>query len=300
MPQNPLAAVAPSDPPEPTLLQNTRRGRALIGWMTEASALRMMCSGRADVTPTDEQRTRAAEARAAVASRVPVAEHDEDPTAPAPPDVLAAFGPNRVQEAAPDGFEIRLVDLRRVRAFQTHVLTEHAVERVANVEPEDLAQLTALTLPSHQPAAVPIQYDESQKSWTVLWPNLNMRVLENFQQGATDQSGNPLIILGFVLGTRPSLLRVTEHQGRYVLTDGYHRAFGLLSRGIDRVPALFHSAANFEDINVPPGMLPQLQWLGTRPPRLVDYLDEAVAEPVDVVAAQRLITVSALETGVMG
>jgi hypothetical protein len=83
-------------------------------------------------------------------------------------------------------------------------------------------------------------------------------------------------------------------------TDGYHRSFGLLNRGISRVPAIFRHAENFEDLGVPHGMLPQAQWLGTRPPRLDDYLVDEVAETVNVPAAQRLIVVQALESTLNG
>jgi hypothetical protein len=65
--------------------------------------------------------------------------------------------------------------------------------------------------------------------------------------------------LGFAIGALPSRLRVTEYQGRRVLTDGYHRAFGLLAQGISLVPALYHQVENFEDLHVPSGMLPQAQ-----------------------------------------
>jgi hypothetical protein len=255
-PQEDFIQQSPPPPGGPAPI--TRRGRALIGWMTEDFALRMLSGGRGDIAPTDEQRQRAEAARAAVAAREPTAPEDGDDVAlPAPPEVLGAFGANRLQEVTAAGFEVRMVDLERVRAFQTHVIEEQAIERLGDVDEDDREGLTNVTLPVAQPINPPIGYDETQKARVVLWPDLNLKIVGNVRQQVIDQAGNELPVVGFALGALPSLLRVTEFQGRYALTDGYHRAFGLLSRGVTRVPALFHHVENFEDMKVPPMMLPR-------------------------------------------
>lgn len=82
-------------------------------------------------------------------------------------DVFTAVGAKTVQEAQQGGCEIRLVNLERVRAFQGHVLTEQAVERVAGVDYADLAELARITLPEWQPVQPPLQFDESQHAWIV-------------------------------------------------------------------------------------------------------------------------------------
>ncbi len=296
-----VAVEQPVDPAPAGPAQITRKARAVLGWMTEESALHLMCSMRGDIEPTEEQRQRAAEARAAVAARAPEPlEDDSEITQAAPEEVLAAFGANRVQAATEEGFQVRMVDLERVRALQTHVMTEAAIERVAGIDEDDLAGLTQLTLPEAQPTRAPLLYDESQKAWTVLVPDLNMRIVQPFHQQVTDQSGRTFPVLGFVFGALPSVVKVMEYQGRYVLTDGYHRAFGLLSRGISRVPALVGHAENFEDMKIPQGLLPQGQWLGARPPRLDDYLVDAVSETIDMPVQQRLIVIQALESTLGG
>ena len=294
-----LAEQPPEPPGAPARI--TREARAILGWMTEEMAVRFLNGMRADMKPTDEQRQRAASARAVVAARDPVATQDDaDIAEPAPREVLAAFGAQRLTALVAEGFEVRMVDLERVRAFQTHVLAEQAVERVADVEEDDLVGLTHLTLPEAQPMNAPVQYDESQKAWTVLYPDLNMRILGNIQVQVPDQTGKNHPVLGFAFGTMPSLVKVSEYQGRYVLTDGYHRSFGLLSRGISRVPSLFRRVENFEDMGIPQGVLPQAQWLGTRPPRLDDYLVDEVAAMIEIPAAQRLILIQALESTLNG
>lgn len=99
---------------------------------------------------------------------------------------------------------------------------------------------------------------------------------------------------GFKVTVMSSFLQVASFQGRYVMRDGYHRAFGLLSRGISRVPAYVRNFDTTENL-APVGMMPQATWLGDQPPLLRDYHDDQVAEPVSLPAPHRLIVISALE-----
>lgn len=78
--------------------------------------------------------------------------------------MLATVGAERVTALAAEGFEVRMVDLERVRGFQPNVLAEQAVERVGDVEADDLVALTRLTLPEAQPLTESFQFDESQKA----------------------------------------------------------------------------------------------------------------------------------------
>jgi hypothetical protein len=92
---------------------------------------------------------------------------------------------------------------------------------------------------------------------------------------------------------------VARFQGCCVLRDGYHRAFGLLSRGISRVPAFVRGFDTLEDL-APAGMLPQSAWLGQRPPLLRDYHDDRVAESVRLPAQRKMVIVQALELSPQG
>lgn len=61
---------------------------------------------------------------------------------------------------------------------------------------------------------------------------------------------------------------------RYVVRDGYHRSFGLVSRGITRIPAYVRDFTTAEDLApagpLPRRTLPRSTWLGDRP-LLRDY-----------------------------
>jgi hypothetical protein len=99
---------------------------------------------------------------------------------------------------------------------------------------------------------------------------------------------------GFVVTVGVSFVQVVRFQDRYVLRDGYHRAFGLLSRGITHVPAFVRDFDTAENL-APAGMLPHGAWLGPRPPVLRDYHDDLVSESVTLPDGRRMVVIQALE-----
>jgi hypothetical protein len=55
------------------------------------------------------------------------------------------------------------------------------------------------------------------------------------------------------------------------------------------------SAADYDGLRVPNGMLPHDAFLGDRPPYLPDFSDDDVATDVKVPASDKLVMVQALE-----
>jgi len=95
-------------------------------------------------------------------------------------------------------------------------------------------------------------------------------------------------------------MQVASYNRRYLLRDGYHRAYGLLKRGITRAPVFVRDFERFEDLRLPAGMLPQDAYLGTRPPILSDYLDDAVSANGAVLVTQKIVLIQALEVATLG
>ena len=107
-------------------------------------------------------------------------------------------------------------------------------------------------------------------------------------------------VFGFIVGVSGSFMQVASFRGRLLLRDGYHRALGLISRDIFEVPVFYREFETFEDLRVPPGMLPQDAYLGDRPPLLTDYLNSAVSAITTVPAMQKVVVVQALEIATLG
>jgi hypothetical protein len=244
---------------------------------------------------TDEHRERASNARAALEARLDATPEPlvrEELPQELHAHVAALKGHPVSSQQFQAGARVALVDLTTIRSIQPLVFTDDAAARVAHLDRESLADVASVALPvPDEEMSVPIQFDPTRNAWMVSSPNPNLRIVGQFQVPV----GPGVAGLGFALTITPSFLQVGEFQGRYILTDGYHRAYGLLRRGINIVPAFVRSYATFEELAIPQGMLPQDAFLGDHPPTLADYDDNLVAAEVNVPATHKLIVVHGME-----
>jgi hypothetical protein len=299
---------APRSPPrigvpetaEPHRLK--RPARALLGWMPPDAAHSIQGAGPLDAGVQLAHVERARAAREAVAARSPgVDQTDIVREAPASLENHLAALRRQAQgdEFFQAGWEVRLVDLARLCAFQTHVHTDDRAHRIAGIDGDDLASIAAVSLPEAVPIDVPIQYDSTRNAWILAGPNLNLRIVSKFQ-GQFQGSVPGATGFGFVVGVLPSLMQVARVQGRYVLRDGYHRACAFLRSGITHVPAFVRDFAATDELSPATSvMLPHEVFLGERPPVVADYLDDAVAADVKLPSFQKMIVIQALELSPM-
>jgi hypothetical protein len=275
-----------------------RPARALIGWMTHEEAVLSQTGRRMDAGDTTGYAERARRAREAVFARKPGIDQ-EGVVRDAPRDLDEHIAGLRANDAArpmfDEGWEVKLVDLTRVCGFQPNVFTDHAEERVRAVDPGALGSIATAAIPVPQPSQLPLQYDNVKQAWILSAPNPNLRIVGNFNAGI-DGGG---IGLGFVVRLMPSFLQVVRFEGRYLLRDGYHRAYGFLARGITDVPAFVREFGAIEEL-VPAGMLPQAAFMGQRPPQLTDYLDDDVSVAVSLPASQKMVVIQGLEITPLG
>ncbi len=288
--------------PEPTQAQPPRLerpARALVGWMQPDQLALHLCGKRMNEQPSEDQIEQSAKARSTVLGR-PEATPAESVFLETP-DKLREYEARLQLNAIArqyfaEGWRVAVADLTKVRAFQPAVFTEQAVERVSGVDEKDVLALAELSLPMVEKLDFPLQFDEAKNAWIITSPDLNLRVFGHFAGPvAGGEDGPPVPAVGFIAGALPSMMKVVEFDGRHYLTDGYHRAFGFLSRGITHVPVMTRQIDQFEELGLPVGMLPQGAYLGTRPPHLPDYLDDAVSATVMLPIAQKVIVIQALE-----
>ncbi len=294
-PSNPPPAVAAPD----TAVQLERPARALLGWMPPELGERALLSNRLGVEPTGEQREQARRAREAVAAR-PAGADQQGLVAAPPPELAEHVERLRAQRASAamftEGWDIALVDLARVCAFQPWVFADSAVERVQEVKPEDIRSIAMVTLPTDHSTIVHAQFDQAKQAFVIASPNPNLKVTGSFAMMVQEAQAPGYV---FVVNVMPSFVQVAHFQGRYFLRDGYHRAFGLLDRGVTHAPVFLRDFDAVENLT-PPGMLPQAAYLGDRPPLLRDYHDDLVAASVRLPAHQKMIVIQALELSVQG
>ena len=272
-----------------------RPARVLVGWLDPAQAASWLAGRRDGVEATPEQVVRAERMRAAVASRD--AGVIQTPAIGEAPEALeshvATLARNSEFSAMlADGFRVAIADLRELCALQPYIYTDQASARVAAVDPANIASLAAITLPNVAPEPPAPHFDEAKQAWVFWSDNPNLRILGPFN-AELEPSG---FAFGFLVGVTTSFLQVTRFSGRYFLRDGYHRAYGLLARGITHVPVMLRECRTAAEFTPPPGTLPLDVCLGARPARLPDFFDDAVSATVTAPAPRRLAVVQAHET----
>jgi hypothetical protein len=269
-----------------------RPGRALIGWMPPERGAIALAGGRHDGAQNQDLLERVEAARVAVAEREPGIDQEGiiDQTDAALPTIV-----ERLRQQPDTGafweevWSVGVADLTRVCSLQQSVASQQAEVRVSDVDPNDLVSIAAVTLPPPSTEEIPAQFDEEKKAWIVTAPNPNLRIT-----GAVNGPSPNGPVFGFSVAILPSFLQVARHHGRYVLRDGYHRAFGLLARGITQAPAFIRDFG-VGALGTGAGLFPTDVYLGDRPPLLRDFLDDEVAADVDVPAVQKMIVVQGME-----
>lgn len=283
--------------PDPLALPR-RAGRALIGWMSEEEGAVTLAGRSRDGADRPELIERVAAARRAVGARdggVDQSDLLEDVSS-----VLEAYlGELRAEPAAApyvdEGWEVQVADLARVCALQQTVVSADALARTQDVDPEDLVSLARLTLPKPTTTQLPAQFDEGRNHWILTAANPNLKLTGHF--GGELQPG--VIGFGFVVSVMPSFVQVARHHGRYVLRDGYHRAYGLLAQGITKAP-VFVRDFGVAPLGLGQGLFGTDVYLGERPPLLRDFLDDEVSAEVAVPAVQKMLVIQGLELTPIG
>lgn len=277
-------------------LQLQRPARALIGWMAAEEAAQWVAGPGKAIDPVHRESVR--RARVAVDGRA--SGFDQTGVIAAAPAALTSH--REALRANPasapyfqDGWDVMVADLSRICAIQRHVLTDDATQRVADVDVMDISSIAAVALPLAQPRKLAAAFSPEKQSWVFSSANPNLRIAGQFHGEV--QPG--IHAFGFVISVSASFIQVARYHGRYLLRDGYHRAYGFLARGITYVPVFLREYATFDEMGLPAGLSPQDTYLGDRPPLLADYLDDGVSAAVVMPVTQKVVIVQGLEVATL-
>jgi hypothetical protein len=172
-----------------------------------------------------------------------------------------------------DTAEIRMVELGKLIAMQYWVDTDVSdAVHGASVRPmavPTLEELCNLCLPLDlRPSA--------QTNWRQVPNGLTIATLDN-TYNVVNMACNPQAnVVQIAMGTNPNLLLVREHIGRYILANGYHRAWLLRSRGVEMAPAVIVHVNSKSDLEQP-GFVRADRMLGDRPPIVDDFKDASLS-----------------------
>jgi hypothetical protein len=98
-------------------------------------------------------------------------------------------------------------------------------------------------------------------------------------------------LVQLTLGSNANLMLVREFGGRYVLAQGYHRAWLLRSRGVEMVPVVVIHVPTPMDLTAP-GFIQLPHLLSNRPPTVDDFFNDEVSVDVDVRAMMSTVKIT--------
>jgi hypothetical protein len=278
--------------------------RVLLAWFERKDAVSALLNFRLpeagdDLRPLEAQYDAA---RAALAARPPF---DEPPPLLEPlPETIAEHGrriADRMRTATrdekpPRELDTGVIDLSRVISFQKAVALDALEGRVGAISQDDWTALANLCLPESTAGDDSLRgtFDKDGKGITLTSFNPNLRVTPVQQIPSLSNEAGPAVGFQVIFGL--PYLHVVEYRNRVFLKDGYHRAHGLLSRGITRVPCLWERARSFQDVyGGGSTFISQEYILGTHPPLVRDFNDTGVAATVQQQSFRRVIRIRAEE-----
>jgi len=298
------AAMEPHSESPPTM-----RTRALTGFVDEEVGLNLLLGPqRATAGPETVQAAQdaLAQQRAAVLSRP--AYRPTDPRVPCPDEKVLAVAATRGDIHSRlhplVGWRVGYVDLTQVIAFQPLVRLDGLEARLAGARP-DLLWLMEYALPSSAtPCQTGLTLDPDGRAVTLTSANPNLRVLGmNFVSQADVQPMPHLpavkqALVQVMVGFSSPFMQVARLGDRWILRDGYHRAAGLLQRGITCCPVVIVDFATWENMGIAPGMISRDVVLGDRPPLLGDFWNDGVSADGVTAVVRKLVRITASDFAV--
>jgi hypothetical protein len=169
------------------------------------------------------------------------------------------------------------VELSKVLVFQPHLNTRYVDSLIAQVPAEDAKkEVIEFCLPSTKrglKTQVMQSFNPVTNTFTLVTDNLDFRILGNMQ-GEDPVSGRKVV--GFAYGGGLPQMSVVEYRERFLLKNGYHRAYALFKRGHRFLPCLVVRTDNYVNTGAQQsGFFSVDTMLSDRPPRLEDFSSEA-------------------------
>jgi hypothetical protein len=107
----------------------------------------------------------------------------------------------------------------------------------------------------------------------------DMRVVRS---GATLDAKTGDRTVSFTVGWGNPFVQVAKLRGRYILKNGYHRAFALRKRGLEYLPCILLEIDAYGDLECkgPPTYFSEKSIMGAHPPLFASFFDPEIAPPM--------------------
>jgi hypothetical protein len=206
---------------------------------------------------------------------------------PNDPVALAAQATREDLQAEMLGLDwtLGIIDLRQLLAFQRRLSCNPHLPAIVAPQQHDTAALIALSFGDPRPTTCDLTRTAAGIfTLHTTDPNLHLRPSGN--------SASPLIVHG-----GSPFFEVALYRKRWFLRDGYHRAFALLSAGVFQVPAVIVHTRTLAELGATqPWFFSEETLLGDHPPRVTDFLDDALVLTYDRPALTKTVRVTIEES----
>jgi len=201
-------------------------------------------------------------------------------------DILAEqiSRPDLHAEMAGLDWSVGIVDLRLLLAFQRRLVLNPLATEFQIPVPNDWPALTEVAFGSPRQITCNLVRNESKIQIQSSNPNLHFRITSDASSPIIVHAGSPFF-------------EVAQYQGRWFLRDGYHRAYGLLRAGIFQLPAVVVQARTLEELGATrPWFFSEEILLSSSPPRVTDFLDDAIVFEYERIPLIKTLRVTMEET----
>jgi hypothetical protein len=173
-----------------------------------------------------------------------------------------------------EGLEWKLgvVDLRHVLAFQRRLVFSPKPQKLQIPKQENWDALLSLSFGPARDTKHSVSLHEENDGSSAFRiesdnPDLQFRLIAGAKSSDCYFS---------LYGGSP-FFEVAEFRGRWFLRDGYHRAYRLLQAGIHHLPAVIIHARTMAEVGATqPWFFNEEQLFASRPPRVMDFLDNDI------------------------
>ncbi|GGH01045.1 hypothetical protein [Silvibacterium dinghuense] len=167
-------------------------------------------------------------------------------------------------EMAGLAWSLGVVDLRKLIAFQRRITLVPAASESSLPAADDWDSLMQLCFAEPKVVACDVTHASGSLVLRSGNPNLQARITGNAASLVSVHTGSPFF-------------EVAEYRGRWFLRDGYHRAYHCLRDGVFHLPAVIVHAGTLAELGaVHPWFFPEAVLLSATPPRVIDFLDDAL------------------------
>jgi hypothetical protein len=205
---------------------------------------------------------------------------------------VAARRIDLIEEYEGMDWTLGIVDLRQVLAFQRRLVFSSTQGHSPILPQDNWAQLISLTLGPQRGTEYRILCNSNAAdglSVTLSSSNPDLQVRLN------KAGHNDLLPLSLYGGS--PFLEIAELRGRWFLRDGYHRAYRLLKAGVYYVPAVIIRTRTLKELGATePWFFGEDELFSDRPPRIIDFIDEALVLRYERVALRKVIRIRVEES----